>query len=105
MRLSIVQLTGSGFGGGHPSTPLVYFDAPSIDSQIHEVETWLNPNETIGFNAASLISGQTRGPKHLLDFTGPGVACDWLTVEGPLYDSWPPKRALSQKRQIMARLG
>ena len=91
VRLSIVQLTGSGYGGGHPSTPLGYYDAPSIDSQVHEVVTWLNPSETIGFNAASLISGHTRGPKHLLDFTGPGVACDWLTVEGPLYDSWPPK--------------
>ncbi|MFO0884089.1 MAG: hypothetical protein U0894_07885 [Pirellulales bacterium] len=22
--------------------------------------------------------------------TGPGITCDYLDVEGPLYDSWPP---------------
>ena len=27
-RLSIVQLTGDGRGGGHPSTVLGYYDAP-----------------------------------------------------------------------------
>jgi hypothetical protein len=25
-----------------------------------------------------------------MGFTGPGIACDWLDVEGPLYDTWPP---------------
>ena len=53
-RLSIVQLTGDGRGGGHPSTVLGYYDAPSMDEQKHEVVTWLNPRETIGFNTASL---------------------------------------------------
>jgi len=24
-------------------------------------------------------------------FTGPGIACDWLDVEGPIHDVWPPK--------------
>ena len=23
-------------------------------------------------------------------FTGPGIACDWLDIEGPLHDVWPP---------------
>ena len=25
-------------------------------------------------------------------FTGPGIACDWLDIEGPLHDVWPPRR-------------
>lgn len=90
-RLSIVQLTGDGRGGGHPSTVLGYYDAPSLKEQLHEVVTWLNPKETIGFNAASLApGGQTRGPKRALGFTGPAVACDYLEVEGPLFEHWPP---------------
>jgi hypothetical protein len=94
-RLSIVQLVGDGRGGGHPSTVLGYFDAPSLDEQKHTVTTWLNPKETIGFNAASLAHAETRGPKRAMGFTGPGIACDYLDVEGPLHDTWPP---LSHKR-------
>ncbi|OWK43627.1 DUF1592 domain-containing protein [Fimbriiglobus ruber] len=89
-RLSIVQLVGDGRGGGHPSTVLGYFDAPSLNEQKHEVVTWLNPRETIGFNAASLAAAHTRGPKRALGFTGPGIACDYLDVEGPLHNTWPP---------------
>jgi hypothetical protein len=94
-RLSIVQLTGDGRGGGHPSTVLGYYDAPSMNEQVHEVVTWLNQKETIGFNAASLVSGHTRGQKRAMGFTGPAIACDWLDIEGPLHDVWPP---VSHKR-------
>ncbi len=89
-RLSIVQLVGDGRGGGHPSTVLCYLDAPSIDEQKHEVVTWLNPRETIGYNTASLAPAHTRGPKRAMGFTGPGIACDYFEVEGPLHDAWPP---------------
>ena len=89
-RLSVVQLVGDGRGGGHPSTVLGYYDAPSIKEQTHVVTTWLNPRETIGFNAASIVTGHTRGPKRAMGYTGPGVACDFLDVEGPLHETWPP---------------
>ncbi len=89
-RLSIVQLVGDGRGGGHPSTMLGYYDAPSLTEQVHKVETWLNPRETIGYNAASLVSGHTRGKQRAMGFTGPAIACDYLDVEGPLHNTWPP---------------
>jgi hypothetical protein len=90
-RLSIVQITGGGTGGGHPSTVLAYFDAPSLKEQIHEITTWLNPRETIGFNTASLAPVANYNRKgRAMAFTGPGIACDYLQVEGPLYDAWPP---------------
>src|SRR5262249_34864289 len=25
-----------------------------------------------------------------MGFTGPGIACDYLDIEGPLHDAWPP---------------
>ncbi len=90
-RLSVVQLTGDGRGGGHPSYVLGYYDAPSLEPKVHDFVTWLNFKETIGFNAASLapVVNYTRKGRAMA-FTGPGIACDWLDIEGPLHDVWPP---------------
>jgi hypothetical protein len=90
-RLSVVQLTGDGRGGQHPSYVLGYFDAPSLESREHELITWLNHNEIIGFNTASLAPVANYSRKgRAMAFTGPGIACDWLEIEGPLHDAWPP---------------
>lgn len=90
-RLSVVQLTGDGRGGQHPSYVLGYFDAPSIQSQEHGLTVWLNHNEIIGFNTASLalVANYSRKGRAMA-FTGPGIACDWLDIEGPLHTAWPP---------------
>ncbi len=91
-RLSVVQLTGDGRGGQHPSFVLGYYDAPSMQSLEHEVTTWMNINEIIGFNTASLapvVNYSRQG--RAMAFTGPGIACDWLDIEGPLNDVWPPR--------------
>ncbi|MEZ0386070.1 MAG: DUF1592 domain-containing protein, partial [Verrucomicrobium sp.] len=91
-RLSVVQLTGDGRGGQHPSYVLGYYDAPSMDSKVHELTTWLNHNEIIGFNAASLAPVTVYNRKgRAMAFTGPAIAVDWLEVEGPIHDQWPPK--------------
>ena len=91
-RLSAVQLTSNGRGGGHPSYVLGYFDAPPNTEKVHEFVTWLNDKETLGFNAASLAPAVNYSRKgRALAFTGPGIASDWLDVEGPLHDVWPPR--------------
>ncbi|MFO0927581.1 MAG: DUF1592 domain-containing protein [Gemmataceae bacterium] len=90
-RLSVVQLTGDGRGGQHPSYVLGYFDAPSLVSREHELVTWLNHNEILGFNTASLAPAANYARKgRAMTFTGPGIACDWLDIEGPLHSVWPP---------------
>ena len=90
-RLSVVQLTGDGRGGQHPSTVLGYYDAPSLESKEHEVVTWLNHNEILGFNTASLAPAANYSRKgRAMAFTGPGITVDWLDIEGPLHDVWPP---------------
>jgi copper chaperone CopZ len=90
-RLSVVQLTGDGRGGQHPSYVLGYFDAPADQPQEHELFVWLNHNELIGFNTASLapVANYAR-PGRAMAFTGPGVVVDWLDIEGPLHEQWPP---------------
>ncbi len=90
-RLSVVQLTADGRGGQHPSYVLGYYDAPSLKEQEHDIVTWMNLNEIIGFNAASLAPVANYSRKgRAMAFTGPGIACDWLEVEGPLHKMWPP---------------
>src|SRR5690606_28562794 len=75
-----------------PSYVLGYFDAPPNEAQEHEVSVWLNHNEILGFNTASLAPVANYARKgRAMAFTGPGIACDWLDIEGPLHDVWPPR--------------
>ena len=96
-RLSIVQFNENGRGGGHPSSVLGYYAAPSIDSQVHELDVWLNFKESFGFNTASLAPvvlyrvGTWGQKDRTMGFTGPCIVNDWIEVEGPLHDVWPPR--------------
>ena len=90
-RLAVIQITGGGSGGGHPTTAVLgYFDAPSLNAQQHEVVTWLNQNETIGFNFASVDRYEGNNTERAMGQNVPAIACDYLDVEGPIYDAWPP---------------
>ena len=96
-RLSIVQFNENGRGGGHPSSVLGYYAAPSIESQVHELDVWLNYKESFGFNTASLAPvvlyrvGTWGQKDRTMGFTGPCIVNDWVEVEGPVHDVWPPR--------------
>ena len=91
-RLAVVQLTSDGRGGQHPNYTLDYFDAPSLKPTEHELEVWMNHNELMGFDVASLapVANYSRKDR-AMGFTGPGIAVDWMDVEGPIHDVWPPR--------------
>jgi hypothetical protein len=91
-RLYNVHLQGDGTGEAHPSDLIGYIDAPSINEQVHEFTTWFNFNDLIGFGTESLrVPLNNRGaPGGIMGITAPGIACDYVEVEGPLYESWPP---------------
>ena len=95
-RLSIVHFNENGRGGGHPSTVLGYFDAPSLKPMEHGFEVWLNPKESFGFNTASLAHvvlyrvGTWGQLDRTMGYTGPCIVSDWLDVEGPIHPVWPP---------------
>ncbi|TSA31030.1 MAG: DUF1592 domain-containing protein [Opitutales bacterium] len=72
---------------------LAAFTAPSMESKVGEITTWLDAHESIVFDPVSvpwvgLRVGQIAGraAKHV----GPGVALDWFEIEGPLNPVWPP---------------
>jgi hypothetical protein len=96
-RLSVVQFNENGRGGQHPSYVLGYYDAPSLESKVHEMDVWLNFKESIGFNVASLAPvvlyrvGTWGQKDRTMGFTGPCIANDWLEIEGPFNDVWPPR--------------
>ena len=96
-RLSVVSFNENGRGGGHPSTVIGYFAAPSLDSRVHELDLWFNPKDSLGFNAASLAPvvlyrvGTWGQKDRTMGFTGPCIVNDWVDVEGPLHDVWPPR--------------
>lgn len=91
VRLDVWHITGDGRGTGHPSTLLGYFDAPSIEGKTYEITRWLNPADSFGLNfTTSSIGHEIRGTKgRLMAWTGPGIACDGLEIDGPIYDQWP----------------
>lgn len=96
-RLSVVQFNENGRGGQHPSYVLGYFDAPSLEPRVHELDVWLNDKETIGFNTASLAHvvlyrvGTWGQLDRTMGFTGPCIVSDWLDIEGPIHEMWPPR--------------
>ena len=91
VRLAAVQLTADGRGGQHPNYTLGYYDAPSLKPAEHELEVWLDENEFMGCDVASLAPVALYNRKgRAMGFTGPGIAVDWMDVEGPLNPVWPP---------------
>ena len=62
------------------------------ERSVQELEVWLKEGETIRPDASRLVRSR---PPHfqnpLLEDDGmPGVAYQWMEVEGPFFESWPP---------------
>ncbi|HVY68891.1 MAG TPA: DUF1592 domain-containing protein, partial [Verrucomicrobiae bacterium] len=90
---------------GRRSEPVtIYADTPprllrklgsfdvEADPTVREMEVWLIAGETIRPDAARLF--RSRPPDHknpLATSEGmPGVAFQWMEVQGPIVDEWPP---------------
>lgn len=65
---------------------LAYFDAPSLQPRQHELVVWLNAGEGLQLNPANLWPNYYNP----LGYDGPAAAVDWVDVEGPLHETWPP---------------
>lgn len=68
-----------------------YFDAPPDKPTVFEFVRYMEPHATIsmlpyGFPGANVVK-EIGGKK----WEGPGLAIQYVEVEGPLYDSWPPE--------------
>lgn len=90
---------------GHRAEPVtIYSDTPprllrklgsfdvNPEPTVSEMEVWLLAGETIRPDAARFF--RSRPPDHKNPLAGPdgmpGLAFQWMEVEGPLVDQWPP---------------
>jgi hypothetical protein len=71
---------------------LAAYTAPSLAPREQEIVTWLAAREALVMDPVSidLWRFSDRGP-WTATYEGPGVALDWLEVEGPIYELWPPE--------------
>ncbi|MBA4190712.1 MAG: hypothetical protein C0467_22230 [Planctomycetaceae bacterium] len=70
-----------------------FFDAPSLKPTFSEVVIDIEPTPQNFLRAAgtSFLDAHVYfGQGQIKGYTGHGVAIDKLTIEGPLYDEWPP---------------
>ncbi len=77
----------------HGGTLLGTFDAPSLKPTYAEVQVDLTPQENGFIKAAGISFWDAHvyfSQGQIARYTGPGVAIDYVSVEGPLVEEWPP---------------
>ncbi|WP_020471898.1 DUF1592 domain-containing protein [Zavarzinella formosa] len=73
------------------SRALGFFDAPSLKPTTHQIDAWLEPDDYLKFDPASLWEVHPYSHKDkAAGYTGPAVAIDFMEIEGPLNEEWPP---------------
>ena len=88
----VFSVSTGGFGMGGPSGHLVgYFDAPPDKPALIEFEDFMEAKATISVLPYGLTNAQTVKKVGAKEWTGPGLAIDWVDVEGPLNETWPPQ--------------
>ncbi|HVC96613.1 MAG TPA: DUF1592 domain-containing protein [Pirellulales bacterium] len=68
-----------------------YFDARADKPSVVEFVAHLEPTNTLRIHPYGLAGSQVVHKIGADKFDGPGLAVQWVDVEGPLNDTWPPK--------------
>ncbi len=101
------RISGSGFqSAGRPVTfrvdagPMLmgtknhlvgYFDVAPDQPTVVEFVDHLEARSTLRITPYGLANAQTVDRVGADQYPGPGLAIQWLEVEGPIHDSWPPE--------------
>ncbi|MFO0966607.1 MAG: DUF1592 domain-containing protein [Gemmataceae bacterium] len=68
-----------------------FFDVPAGKGTVIDFTDRLEARSTIAVLPWGLTNAQTVDKIGADKYAGPGVAVDWVEVEGPLHDTWPPE--------------
>ena len=83
---------------------IAYFDAPPGDPTINEIVVRLEPRSGMAILPYGLPRSDVITKADVNKYPGPGLAVQWMEIEGPLHDSWPPASHVNLfgdlKRQI-----
>jgi mono/diheme cytochrome c family protein len=86
----VFQVT-SGVGGMAGESHLVgYFDAPAGKPAVIEFIDRMEARATISILPYGLARSNVVHDVGADKYQGPGLAVQWVEVEGPLHDTWPP---------------
>ena len=88
----VVFSAHTGGGGGGPQPELAgYFDAPPDAPKVIEFESFMEPRMSMTIRPYGLAPSSEivkAGPE---TWGGPGLAVDWIEMDGPLNEVWPPE--------------
>ncbi len=68
-----------------------YFDAPAGEPKVFEFVDHFEARNHIRISPYGLAPAQTVTKVGAEKYTGVGLAVQWVEVEGPLHESWPPE--------------
>lgn len=68
-----------------------YFDAPADAPGVVEFDDYLEARSTIRILPYGLPSAQVVHKVGADSYDGPGLAIEWVEVEGPINETWPPE--------------
>src|SRR5262245_39249248 len=83
-----VSVTGKRMAG--KSGLIGYYDAPAGKPAVVEFVEFMEPRTTIHLLPYGLANAQTVHKIGADKYEGPGLAVQYVEVEGPLHDTWPP---------------
>lgn len=84
-------MSGGGGMGGAKAHLVSYFDAPADKPKVIEFTDYMEPKTSITILPYGLASSQAVNKVGADAWMEPGLAIDWVEVEGPLNDTWPPE--------------
>ena len=84
VTVSGTQLTGK-------SGLVAYFDAPADKPTVYEFERYMEPRTTIMMLPYGFVNASTVHKVGAEKWDGPGLAIQYIDVEGPLNPTWPPE--------------
>ena len=97
--------SGAGGMGGARGHLVSYFDAPPDKPAIIEFVDHMEPRTSISILPYRLPSAQAVHKIGADEYDGPGLEIDWVDVEGPLNEMWPPeshRRLFGDLKQVPA---
>ncbi len=85
------RVTASGTRLTGKSGLVGYFDAPPGKPKVYEFVRYMEPKTTIMMLPYGFVNSSTVDKVGAEKWGGPGLAVQYIDVEGPLYPSWPPE--------------
>src|SRR5262249_17305093 len=76
---------------GTKNHPVDYYEVPADKPKIIEFVDFFEARNHIRISPYGLANAQTVTKLGAEKYDGPGLAVQWVEVEGPLNDTWPPE--------------